>query len=69
MSGQPVEVTNLPDTDSRDRVAYDLYQGLKGDILYIQPASYKNIVEQHLSLFVMCRGAVRTGNFDIEKLV
>ena len=54
------------DTDSEARVAFDLYQSLRGHLS--EPAQAKAAIEQQLTLFSICRYVVRTGNVEVGPL-
>ena len=68
MADQTIRVTNMPDGGSPERVAYDLYVGIRSYIAPSAGSDLKTIAKRHLDLFVACRTAVRTGDVKVDDL-
>ena len=64
MADQSVRITNLPDSGSHERVAYDLWSTLRHNL---PNAEGKEAIEQMLTLYVACRAAT-FGSVEVGKL-
>jgi hypothetical protein len=65
MPDQPVRITNLPDSGSPERVAYDLWVALRGSL-----PEAKGIprITTALALYSQCLNAARNVTVDTTKI-
>lgn len=60
-----VRITNLPDSGSHERVAYDLWNATRG---YLPSAEGKPRIQQLLDLYVQCRVAAYGSTAKIDQI-
>lgn len=61
-----VRITNLPDSGSRERVAYDLWQALNYN--FSDLANPHDTVRMRLALYSQCLNAVSNGDVDVSEI-
>lgn len=61
-----VRISNMPDSGSRERVAYDIWQALRYHVDdFTTP---RDAIRVHLALYSQCLNAVSNGDVDVSEI-